>query len=226
MALRLFNPDGSDKPKGRFSDDLVGRFRSGHVVNRRPVALSEWRVTTDDPEVAEAIAQLLDGSEPQQWDSSGTDSLETFTSKDEIEILLDGPDAVRTGMALWSRTGKIIHACDGMVYTEGEEAGKPCGCPSSLKDKKDADKAGTGPEPNISIKFRLADDPDLGYFNFRTGSWSMAVEIDKAEQALAKLDGVAKAWLSLELVEYTTKAGRNVSYRKPVLTVIGPADDE
>ena len=47
-------------------NDVVGRFRSGHQINKRPAALSEWRVTTGDPEVAEKIHDILGGDAPQE----------------------------------------------------------------------------------------------------------------------------------------------------------------
>ena len=67
MAIRIFDVD-TDEKKGKFADDVVGQFRSGTQINRRPMALTEWRVTTGDPDVAYAISELLGSvgdAEPQ-----------------------------------------------------------------------------------------------------------------------------------------------------------------
>jgi len=47
----------------------------------------------------------------------------------------------------------------------------------------------------------------------------LAGEVNAAEEALAAAGGEAEGLLRLELVEYTTKAGRNVSYTKPIIEV-------
>jgi hypothetical protein len=86
--------------------------------------------------------------------------------------------------------------------------------------------AGYGCAPSILVYFRSAAEPDLGRFSFSSGSWSRAAEIEDAEKALAKIDGPALATLTLEIVEYETKAGRQVRYTKPVLTVKGAAPVE
>ncbi|WP_030855290.1 hypothetical protein [Streptomyces sp. NRRL S-475] len=65
-------------------------------------------------------------------------------------------------------------------------------------------------------------DYGLGKFRFQSTSWKLAEVVDQYENALAAVKGEALAELSLELVEYTTKSGRDVSYRKPALKVIKP----
>ena len=223
MALRIFDVDPDARPKKGFADDLVGRFRSGAQVNGRPLALSEWRVTTGDPDVADAIAAALGGT-PEEWDTKTEETLEVYTAAPSVRVLLDGPQAVRTSMALWGRNNKKVRECDGV--TQMDDAKSPCVCPDKVADRKVAAKEGTGCEPSISIFFRLADEAlrDLGKFRFQSGSWSMAAEIGEAEAKLADINGPAIATLSLERVEYTTKAGREVSYTKPVLKVLGPSE--
>lgn len=216
MALRIFEVDPDARPAKRFADDIVGRFRSGTLLNRRPLALEEWRVTTGDPEVADAIAELM-GVEtgPQEWDTSGEDNIEVFTTSKSVGIILDGPDAIRTGMALWGRNG-LIHACDGETTTDGT----PCTMSGrTVAERKDAAKAGHGCSPSLQVYFKLADAPDLGRFKFFSGSWTMAAEIHEAEDALERIGGPALATLTLEVVEYTTKGGRDVRYTKPVVKV-------
>jgi hypothetical protein len=219
MAIRIFDVDPDARPKKRFQDDIVGRFRSGAQVNGRPLALEEWRITTGDPAVAERVQDLYGGQDAQTWVTQGEDNLEVYTTTSSVAVLLDGPGAIRSGMALWGRNG-LIHSCDGETTTDGDP------CPMAGKtvaDRKDAAKAGYGCEPSIQVYFRLADDEDLGKFRFFSGSWSLAGEIADAEAALEKIGGPARGTLTLEVVEFTTKAGAHRRFTKPVVTVTGPA---
>lgn len=217
---RIFDVDPNTKT--HTTDDIVGRFRSGQQLNGRPMALTEWRITSSDPVVLADVATIMGGDEPGQWDTKSDEKHELFTTSDSVDVILDGPGAVRTNMVLWGRNGKV-RECDGVTQApvDGKE-GQPCACPSALNDRKDAAKAGHGCEPSIQLYFRLADRPDLGKFKFFSGSWTMAKEIGNAEDALAKIDGPAIGTLTLVLVEYTTKAGKDVSFTKPVLTITGP----
>lgn len=219
MGIKIFQNDPDARPKARFSDDIVGRFRSGTLLNNRPMALDEWRITTGDPEVARAVRELFGGDAPQQWETQSEEKLEVFTDARKVAIILDGPGALRTGMALWGRNG-IIHSCDGEVTTDGT----PCPMAGkSVAERKEAAKAGYGCEPSIQLYFKLEGHEDLGKFKFFTGSWTFAAVIDQAEDALADIDGPARATLALEVVEFDTKAGKHVRYTKPVLKVLGPA---
>lgn len=220
MGLRIFETDPDAAPKQRFSDDLVGRFRSGYQINGRPASLSDWRVTTGDPEVASAVQSILGGDEPQEWEAQGEDNIELFTSSNSVDVILDGPNAIRSEMVLWGRQG-AIRRCDG-VEQKGDDAGKPCECPATFADRKDAAKSGKGCEPSITVYFALKDDPELGRFSFRSGSWSLARDIGLAEADLAKIDGPAYATLSLEVVEYEAN-GKKRSFTKPVVKITGPA---
>ena len=223
MALRIFDVDPESKP--RQTDDVVGRLRSGTQQNGRPLALSEWRFTSADPDVVAAVREMMGGKAPAKWDTNGDDNYELFTTSNKVDIILDSPESVRSSMVLWGRTGKI-RECDG-AQQKGATDGAPCACPSKLSERKDAAaKAGHGCEPSIQVYFRLADAPELGKFKFFSGSWSMAAEIGTAEQALAKIGGKALATLELQKVEYTTKLGKDVSFIKPVLTVIGAYESD
>lgn len=225
MGIRIFEVDPDARPKKRFADDIVGRFRSGAQVNNRPLSLDEWRVTTGDPEVAEIIGDKL-GVEtgPQEWATEGEDNLEVYTTSTEVDVILDGPSAIQTAMALWGRNG-LIHKCDGETVSAGQGEGDPCPMAGkTVAERKDAAKAGYGCAPSIQVYFRLADEPELGKFKFSSGSWTFAGEVPDAEAALAKIEGPARAKLALEVVEYDTKAGRHVRYTKPVVTILGPAE--
>ncbi|MFD9813973.1 hypothetical protein [Streptomyces sp. NPDC059080] len=224
MSLRIFETDPGALPK-TFAADFVGRFRAGQLLNNRPVALSAWRVTTGDPDVADEVARLYGGA-PQEWETTKEDNREVLTGADSVRIIVDGADAISARMALYGMQGPI-HVCDGVEFLDPEEdRGKPCGCPTDFKDRRAAAKSGRGPKPDIRISFRLADAPELGVFRLVTSSWEFTKTLPATLTALDKVDGPAACDLALELVEFTTAAGVDVAYRKPVLKVRGPAPKE
>jgi hypothetical protein len=226
MALRIFetDPDAAPKPRANYSDGTVGRFHSGRQVDGQPESLSEWRITTGDRGVADAVAQLF-GGVPDETDSPNENFIEVLTAANAVPVILDGVKAIRSDMKLWNRS-KLVHHCDGVEFlSPDEKAGRPCGCPALFAERKQAAKDYVGPSPSINITFRLADDPDLGSFRFQSGSWTLAEVLHEYENDLARVGGEAVATLRLELVEYTTKKGRNVSYLKPVLDNIRSYND-
>ncbi|MCP3800211.1 hypothetical protein NLX83_13175 [Allokutzneria sp. A3M-2-11 16] len=223
MSLRIFetDPDAKRKSRNTFADDIVGRFRGGMLAGRRPVALSEWRVTTDDPDVADRVAALF-GGEPEEWDTDRADVHQVLTTTAVVPIVIESADCLRARMTLFGLQGPI-HVCDGMYSLADDDRGEPCGCPRSLQDRKDLAKSGKGPKPDISLKFRLADDPDLGLFLFGSGSWSLVNDLPDLESRLADADGPVRAELRLVHVQYTTKKGRDVEYHRPEIAITGPA---
>jgi hypothetical protein len=231
LALQIFgtDPETQPKPRNKFADDVVGRFRSGHQINNRPAALTEWRVTTGDPEVASEVHDLLGGDAPQEWEAKGEDNIEVFTASSSVDIILEGTGALRQRMVLWGRNGKPISVSDGATLEDGTPDPD---AHLTFQERKAKAREGVGAEPQIEVFFRLAEAPDLGIFKFQTASWSMAQDLarDFVDDALAdavgdSAEGKAKARLSLEHVEFTAKngprAGQLVSYTKPVLTIRG-----
>ena len=201
--------------------DTVGRFRSGHQLSKRPIALSEWRVTTDDPTIADKISELY-GGERQSWDSE-REPFETFTNVSTVNVIVE-PDAIRSSMVLYGRAG-AIRRCDGeTIFYPKESAGTPCVCAgaATMQERKAAAQAGTGCQPEVIIRFRLADAPDLGVFKFVTGSWSMAKDIGPIENQLSALLVPQKATLTLEPVSFE-KDGLKRQFTKPVLALLGDA---
>ncbi|MFB8107294.1 hypothetical protein ACFC3O_31565 [Streptomyces sp. NPDC056007] len=228
--LTIFDtdPNAKPKPKQTFSDDTVGRFHSGRQVDGQPEALSEWRISTGDPVVAKSVAQLF-GGEPIETESTGENFIDVFTDRETVLVILDGPEAIYADLKLWNRN-KLVHHCDGSAFlSPDEKKGKPCGCPELFAERKEAAKDFLGPSPSISVTFRLADDPELGKFKFQSGSWVMASVLHEYVNALAAVDGPALAELTLELVEFTIKKGKNkglnVSYYKPVVKVLKSYND-
>lgn len=231
MAIRIFENPDTDGDGGSQVDDIVGRFRAGYQASNRPVALSEWRVTTSDPDVAERLVDVLDASEGfDEWDTQTDEVYQVFGGRQSVDILLDGPGSVRSSMVLWGRKGKI-RECDGVYLLEdGKPTDEPCPSCSTLNstaELKAAANKGTGCEPSLQAYFRLAEAPELGKFKFFSSAWTARDIFNKAEEKLAKIDGPAKGKLELELVEWTDKTtGEYRSYTRPKLTVAGAVEEE
>ncbi|WP_424936642.1 MULTISPECIES: hypothetical protein [Bacteria] len=232
MALKIWGTDPANQPKPRqkFADDVVGRFRSGHMIDDRPQALDEWRMTTGDPDVAAKIHELLGGDEPQEWASKGEDNIEVFTASTEVDIVIEKASDLRQRMVLWGRSGKPIYVSDGEHILDEQ------GHPTDERDP-DADltfaerkaKKDIGAIPDIDLFFRLADEPDLGVFKFKTGSWGFASDLayNGVDEKLEAAEGPVAATLKLSPVSFVAKngprAGQTVSYTKSELIVKGAA---
>lgn len=226
---RIFetDPDAAPKP-GRFKADTVGRFRAGRMVGRTPESLSEWRVTTGDPEVASAIVQLY-GGVAEEWETTGEDGLEVLTNATTVRIVVDGSRDLKADMRQYANS-MLFHHCDGVEFISPEEKrGEACGCPPLFQDRKDLARSG-GPKPNIDLRFRLAEDVDLGYFRFVSSSWDLVRELATVGDALDATDAPKLCDLTIEPVEFTAKrgprAGKLVSYSRPVITVVRDFDPD
>ncbi|MFF4578233.1 hypothetical protein ACFY15_07515 [Streptomyces sp. NPDC001373] len=204
------------------SDEFVGRFRSGRMVGNRPESLATWRVTTGDPEIAEKVSELMGGT-PAEWETSGEDFNEVVTQLDKVLIVIEGPNALTMENCQWGHSG-LIHHCDGVESLMEKNKGQPCGCPPLMEDRKAQAKSGRGPAPDTNLVFRLAEDYDLGKFRFKSASWKLAEVVHEIDEALSRHKGEVLAELCLELVEFTTKSGQGVRYRKPMITVLSAHD--
>lgn len=226
MGWNIFDDDDPSKPQPRPASEFAGRFSGGYQEDGKPVALSQWRVSTGKPEVADAIAQLFGGT-PVETDSQREEFIDVFTEASSVGVILSGSDAIENDLKLWSN-GKLTHHCDGTIFkshpSKDALIGTPCGCPRLFEDRKQAHKDGLGPAPSIDIRFELADDPELGKFAYHTTSWTMARVLHEYAYELEQIGGEAVAQLALENVSFKAKngpmAGKTVSYTKPVLNRI------
>ncbi|WP_406324067.1 hypothetical protein [Streptomyces niveus] len=220
---RIWETDPDSKPRERssqFANDIVGRFRSGRLVGKTPEALNEWRVTTGDPVVAELITGLM-GGESAEWDTDKEDNLEILTDSKSVNIIIDSSDKLDASMKLFGNSG-LVHHCDGVEFlSPDEDKGEPCGCPPLLEDRKAKARSGRGPKPSVDLVFKLEASPESGYFRFNSGSWELVKVLHTVIESIDKYDGPVRATLAIENVSYTTKAGRDVSYNKPVVSVVG-----
>lgn len=234
MALKIFgnDPENMPKPRQRFADDLAGRFRAGHQINDIPASLEEWRVTTGDPDVAKRIHELMGGDEPQEWAAKGEDNLEVFTTSASVDIIIPGSKNLRQRMVLWNRNGKPVYVSDGEHILDDQGHPTDEADPDAeltFQERKAKARDGFGAEPDIDLTFRLADDPELGIFQFKTGSWGLAYDLvaDDVEGAIAAIDGPVLATLSLVPESFTPKKGPRkgqlVSFVKSSIKIKGAA---
>ncbi|UGL61844.1 hypothetical protein SEA_FRANKLIN22_31 [Microbacterium phage Franklin22] len=214
--------------------DVVGRFRAGYQIDGEPASLGAFRVTTGDAKLAAAIAKALkvdkgkpnDGG-PAEWDASGEDFLEVFTLADTVNVILENKGAYRSSLVRRTRDGDFMYATDGEVITAvGEdyedefEVGNPD--PQAGQDittRVAKAKKGLGSQPDIRIKFTVAEHPEWGIFEYRTGGWSLVRNSPEGKLSRLPADTPIKAVLKLVTVE-----GKKFTYTKPELLIRGTVD--
>ncbi|WP_329348877.1 hypothetical protein OG226_11950 [Streptomyces sp. NBC_01261] len=201
-------------------DTSVGRFHVARQCGGSPVALSAWRVTTDDRDLADALAELY-GGVPEASVSADCFGYEVLTRRDAVSIMVNGSQSLALRMVLRG-AGETFHVCDGVKLLEPLGAGdEPCGCGPTLAERKTAARTGRGPKPEAHLRFRLSDLPEAGTFQLVSTSWEFAESLPVLEHALDEAGGPALCVLRYELVEFTTRSGVEVSYRTPVVEVAG-----
>jgi len=207
---KIFN----EAPKNFGADDIVGRFRSGMQLGGRPVALTEWRVTSGDPEVMKRISELYTG-DVESWETTTEENLQVITNISSVNVDLT---AVNAGLTLWGRGTTPIRSCDGRSQRDDNDT--PCVCPSDLKEHKAAARAGTACTPSIRLLFRLQDAPDLGIWKFQSSSWALAEAINPIEEAVKASDVPLAATVRLEEVSWENKAGEKRQFTKPIVELM------
>ncbi|MCQ6554758.1 hypothetical protein NPS70_16355 [Streptomyces sp. C10-9-1] len=223
------DPDAAPKERQSFSDDVVGRFRSGRLVKmggrETPEALNEWRVTTGDPVVAAKISERMGGT-VEEWDTEKEDNLQVLTDAPTVRIIID-PDGVDASFKQFVPGAGLTHHCDGFEYlSPDEDRGTACGCPSLIAERKLAADKQRGPKPSVDITFRLEEATELGRFRFNSGSWKLVEALGPLFAELDNYPGQAvRASLTIENVSYVPqkgpRAGQTISYNKPVVKVFG-----
>jgi hypothetical protein len=238
MALKIFR-DTENEPQRSVVSDVVGTFRAGRIdEDGNPESLDNWRVTTGDPEVADAIADLLKGTEPEEWETKGEENLQVFTEVDTIAIVLEDATAVRQRFIQRNRAGEIVYTSDGATKDDGTPDPH---AQLSLAERLQLAKDGMGPALETTIWFRLDDamgevelggQPakagDIGKFRFQSTGSSIGKAVDR-DQIEAKLEAAGvpmRAKLTIEKVSFKAKsgprAGKTVSYNTGALKLLGP----
>lgn len=221
---KIWDTDPENKPKERvrYASETDGTFNAGAKdADGNGVSIGTFRLMASERSVAEAIAQAY-GGEVIETETASDQFIQVITNAEKLEVIADGPDALTSDFKQWNN-GKLVHHCDGVLFLshlmDENLIGQPCNCPKLFNDRKTAYRNGMGPGPDIRITFRLADDPELGTFVFKSGAWTLLKVLHEAENGLEEIGGEALVELSLELVEFDIKKGPNkgthVSYYKP-----------
>jgi hypothetical protein len=229
-----------DEAPRTFADDFTFRVRLGSLVNGRPMTHDTFRFTTGDMLVADDIAETFGGVR-DEWETKSEEVFEVLSTTKRIDIILE---SVRSEYVLWGRGNAPIRTCDGISQSDDQKS--PCACAqqcANLADWKAAAKQGTACQPTVKASFRLADLPDIGLGRFQSSSWGLAMgdpawtadkmdpgriwqpPIGDIEEELSGHGGRAMATLEIVGVEFTTRAGKHVSYNKPQITVTGPVHE-
>ncbi len=207
-------PPSAILPTGRFA----GRLRYDTLVDGRARILPTWLLTTTDRQVAARVAILLGGRPPVANGDDQKSSYHVLTDHAEIDVLLDGPQAIRLRM-LRRHGSTVLRCCNGC--TQRTPSGKqPCQCPPTLKGRWQAAKAGHGCEPLVHVTFRLAADPTLGRFLLSSATWAFADHAMTVKTALRKRGGAVRARLRIDRSLHTTTSGTTFAYTRPTITIL------
>jgi len=141
-----------------------------------------------------------------------------LTDDADIDILLDGPQAIRLRM-LRRHGSAVARCCNGRIQrtTSGK---RPCQCPPTLKGRWQAAKAGNGCEPLVHIAFRLPADPTLGRFLLSSATWTFADHAMTVKTTLRKRRGAVRARLTIDRALHTTISGTTFAYTRPMITIL------
>lgn len=236
MTLRIFVTDPDAKPAERVQTTTYERaafqFRTGMQVpdERNPkrmkgISLPNWRVVTDDERIAGGIAELF-GGQSEEFDPTKNMPWHVLTETNSVEVVIDGSKAVEDKLVQWGGVGGPMHECDGEFSLLSDDKGEPCGCPTTLRERKDRASKNRGPKPSINIEFTLPGvGADLGKGKLIATAWSLAEVIHEVKNALDNVDGPALCRLEIEHVEYTSKVYGPVSYYWPKVVVLGSYND-
>ena len=228
MSISIFQVDTAEVAK-EAADDLVGRFRSGYQLNGSPQSLKAFRITSEDRKLLAELGNEFgdNGRDISEWETKSSEKYEIFTEATSIDVIFDGPNAIKSSMVLWGQKGKA-RECDGIKQEDDKQS--DCVCPSDLAARKAAARAGTGCQPSVQLYFKLQTLSELGKFSYYSGSWGLAKAIGAAEADLAEIDGPAFGTIKLEQVSFTgtdpnTGLPQPVNYTLPVVKITGPASD-
>lgn len=237
MALKIWTGNETDgAANGAKVDDIVGTFRSGMKdAYGNPVSLDTWRVSTGDPEVADALMELFGGGKRSKREATGEEKIAVDLPVDEVRVILEGNGVgLRVRFVQRGDGFKILYTSDGETITDADGSTEPdphAGLP--LKERMALAKKGRGPKVEADLLFRLADDPGLGKFRFSASSPSFiwGLVFDKAEEAyenaLEDGDGLGVlALLGKEKVTLEKGPNAGTTFTKTTVKILGPADGE
>jgi hypothetical protein len=202
------------------ADHVDGRLRYATLVNGRTRILPTWLLTTCDRHVAARAAMLL-GGELNIDDDRVEQSYQVLTQSAELDVLLDGPQAILLRM-LRRHGSTIVRSCNSRTQ-QTPHGERPCQCPVALKGRWEVAKTGRGCEPLIHLTCRLADDPALGRFLFSSAAWTFAEHASAVRVAIRRCRGPVLTRLGIDRALHATASGATFAYTQPTLMVLPSA---
>ena len=187
----------------------VGTFHSTAPLHGRGRDLDTWHITTDLPDLASKLAEVLGGKI-----TIAAGGFKINTAASSVPILVNGPANLVSDLRQPGPTG-LLHHCNGTHHlSPADKHGTLCGCPPLLADRKIRAHNGTGPVPRTTLRFHLASRPHLGAFHFESTSWPLALAIPTLTT-----QGPTLCHLTIQVSEFTTASGLQLPTSIPAITV-------
>jgi hypothetical protein len=187
------------QPNAATDRRVAGRLRL--AAPQRGYPKPTWRVVVHEARLALDVARLLGGSRSILDDGA----IEIVTDAATIEILLDGPDAIRID---WYHGARRC--------TEAEYAAPTD--PAEVAARRRAARLGDGCMPRVWVWGHLAEAPDLGVVEFVSGNWHVAEDAARLAAMLRSRRDPLHVALGLVRSESTLASGRRILDTRPSLT--------
>ena len=200
MAIKILNQKNYNGGAKNESDDIIGQLTTGYGQVPNYVDLNTYAIRSDDPDVAEAVAEAL-GATLEEYEGKRA-FYATLPEGQDLSILVD---YIKTEMSLRSRQGKKLRQCDGQTMTDDTD----CACAQNYdhgtQEFREAAKDGLACKPEGLIFFTIPGVDIPGKFVFSKSSESTVRPFVELEELAAELG--AK--------QFTTSVGiRNITSKK------------
>lgn len=213
MGIKILNQGNSGSGGGgNESDDIIGDLTSGHGQVPDYVDLGTVAIRTDDPDVAQAVADAIDGVELEEFD--GKRSFYAILPEGtplEIEV-----DYLKTEMVLRSRQMKKLRQCDGIEMADGD----PCACAANYDhgsaEFREAAKDGLACKPEGLIFFTIPGVDIPGKFVFSKSSESTVRPFTELEELVEELE--LKTFMTEVSLKNITSKKTGYSWNVPVFS--------
>ncbi|MCX4663479.1 hypothetical protein [Streptomyces uncialis] len=181
----------------------ASRIHFGGLSGGRPYVSEYWIISAATAEIAGQIKSIW----PQARRGSRGGPFDIDTRTDRLACRLTGPGAVSVEMKLW-KNARVAHHCDGRDFLSPVRlAGRLCGCPPGIDERKTLARMGSGPQPVILLKLSLHDAPDAGAFEFASNSWDFLGCVSVLPESASTLE--------LRLTPTTVEGRSGFTYIRP-----------
>ena len=209
MAIKILNGANGPAATSDESDDIIGELTNGYGQVPAWTDLNAIAIRSDDPDVPEAVAEVVDGVEVAEHGGK----------RPYYAILPEGADLtiqvdfIKTEMQLLSRTFQKLRQCDGEAMTDGEE----CACAKSYEhgsaEWRKASKDGLACTPNGLVFFHIPGVTIPGKFVFSKSNWTAVPNFMTLEEQAEELERPFETAVGLKLIN-----GKDHSWNIPTFT--------